>query len=282
MGFRIDIDRRWPDGVIPYVFAEKAGDIPQKRSARNIIPADAKADLEFGLVEKTVREVVRECMARWEFFVNEPKHKYIQFKPRQGEKQYLLIVGESSATSGTIGLSDMVEDSGLLTIGYKEAINAIPHEIGHVLGLYHENERNLTVTDGKTVPKYDELVGPLLCPVKDSIAALKIDTIAKDVKNKKRVTVGKYDLLSIMHYPEMLDKNPRLSQWQFNCSMKVVATYLSQISNTDWSEKDVTDYFNAQLLRKKVMNYPSADEVVSDRWLASPGDIAAVRELYAQ
>lgn len=247
MGFRVKTANRWRNGIIPYQFSEEQGKI---------------------IADDKVRETVILCMRLWEGDVQSNGGQYFRFRPREeDETPYLSIEGKPDYTDGAIGLTDLKNGTySVLTIGYQASINAIPHELGHILGLYHENERNL-VTSDQAKKNYDKDVGPLLCPMPDSIhAKFKLENLKTAINAGDRVPVGRYDLWSIMHYP------PVDNSWEWNCTQKQLTEFLTN--------NNLVDKFGKNFKGAQVINYPSADEVRKGYWNPSPGDIATLRDLY--
>ncbi|MGE3181519.1 MAG: M12 family metallopeptidase [Phycisphaerae bacterium] len=126
----IDDTRLWPNGVVPYVYAD---DFIEE----NVVPVEA-------------------AMAVWEAVAN------IQFVPRTNEADYVLIrnAGEDNGSSspfiGRNGGEQPLNIRELIyTWGQTAYTYGLAHEWGHVLGFHHTHQR----TDRNTfLTYYDDRV----------------------------------------------------------------------------------------------------------------------------
>jgi hypothetical protein len=221
MGFHVSRDLRWPNGIVYYDFHEN-------------IPNELRA-----LFEK--------AMKLWMYFVND-ENTYIQFirRTQDDHQPYSFISdGQGATSAGAIGKPR----EGAAMVNFKwsvkdaHLIGTIPHELGHVLGLAHEHERNKSINN----QPYVVAEGARMIPQNNiTIAQAKLS-------RGKYEDIGAYDVNSIMHYPE------RVPGW-------------------GWNTADVA----AVNAARRLLNYPSREDVENNYWRASQGDIEAVRHLYAK
>jgi hypothetical protein len=153
-------------------------------------------------------------------------------------------------------------------------IGSIPHELGHMLGLSHENDRN-----GVVNPQNDEERGaddvtwsntnpiPRMCPVSGQPSAWSI----KSAKTKNE-PFGPYDIWSIMHYPF------KQNLYQWNCGTASAQAYLRQESNKDPLFWTVTAFNDGATIDR--INLPSREEVELRTWSPSWGDVLTIRHMY--
>jgi len=233
MGLRVKPAAKWPDGTIPYKYSDQSK------------------------IASEHRVIVEKVMARWEGLIG---GGLVRFIPAQDEhKRYLLL--KDGGTGSMVDFIGMPADKTVATlaVGTGGLMNVLPHELGHVMGLAHENERNLRFySDPKENPKtvvYDQNVGPRLYFLKDMIGELRLPTVIKKF-NKEYDTCGAYDLFSIMHYSAV-------KGFSFDCDNKTLAEYCD---SKGWPG----------------LNQPSNDDVAEDTWRASPTDLQTLRELYRQ
>lgn len=246
MGYRVRDEKRWPNRQIPYEFSKQMMDDKYK----------------------DYRELVLACMARWEEYINEGR-LYVRFVPRTNEQKYVEIspAPGGSTGSGELGMPTQGSISKFTINTYvdkkqgRDDRNSIPHELGHVLGLAHEHQRARptfnAVTNTFTDGTGDEVAAE--DPAQARLYYLGNALFSTLAENKRKmfdtwsgayVTVGAYDVQSIMHYPEA-------QNWQWN-----YAPYRNRATAVS------------------ALNYPSVDQVVAGTWEPSIGDLYAIRDLY--
>lgn len=152
--------RIWPNGRIPYKFA--------RDSAGNI------------LVNSTTRTRLSQAMTNWETLTE----GRIKFRPKQASDiAYVMVRQGSPRVSPFVGYrKDQVSQ---LYLRDSEYLTVIKHELGHVVGLHHEQRRSdrLNYIQVRTA----NIVDSDLCRYQFSVC-----TACKKV--------GTYDRLSVMHY----------------------------------------------------------------------------------
>jgi hypothetical protein len=244
MGYRVKDEKRWPDRKIPYVFH-----------------ANMMTDQN-----REYRELILACMARWEEYINEGR-LYVRFVERTNEQKYVEIqaTGDGSTGSGEIGMPVQGNISRFTLNTYKKKRddrNSIPHELGHVLGLAHEQQRarptfdaaSNTFTDGTgdEVETGNAAQARLYYLGEARLGRTQPEDKKKmlDTWTANYVTVGAYDVQSIMHYPDA-------ANWQ-------------------WSYPPYRERATAVA----ALNYPSVAQVVAGTWEPSIGDLYAIRDLY--
>lgn len=246
MGYRVRDEKRWPNRQVPYEFSK------------------AMLDDKY----KDYRALLLACMARWEEYINEGR-LYVRFVPRTDEQKYVEIspTSDGSTSSGEIGMPTGGNVSKFTLRTYvdkkqgRDDRNSIPHELGHVLGLVHEHQRARPTFDA-VASAFTDGTGDEAAtqdPAQARLYYLGNALFSTAAENKKKmftlwsasyVTVGTYDVQSIMHYPEA-------QNWQWNYApYRNVATAVA------------------------ALNYPSVDQVLAGTWEPSIGDLYAVRDLY--
>lgn len=246
MGYRVRDEKRWPNRQIPYVFSKDMLDDKYK----------------------DYRELLLACMARWEEYINEGR-LYVRFVPRTEEQKYVEIspTADGSTSSGEIGMPTAGNVSKFTLRTYvdkkkgRDDRNSIPHELGHVLGLVHEQQRARPTFDAGTnaflagtgdEAQTDNAAQARLYYLGNPLAVSVAENKKKmfDTWSAAYVTVGAYDVQSLMHYPEAIN-------WQWNYApYRNLATAVA------------------------ALNYPSVDQVLAGTWEPSIGDLYAVRDLY--
>jgi hypothetical protein len=240
MGYRVKDAKKWPNRKIPYMCT------------------DEMLKDEY----KSFRKLIKACMDRWEQFINVDQ-VYVEFVLRTNEEKYVQIspTGDGSTTSGEIGMpTDRNYSMFRIRTNQLDGFDhrsSIPHELGHVLGLAHEHHRSRPLIENgklKAESGDEELTKD---PTKARLYWLGNPMRSKEESfadwDQKYVPVGDYDLQSIMHYPSA-------GGWQWNYE-----PYQGK---------------KGAAVAIAALNYPSAAQVIAKTWAPSPGDIAAIRELY--
>jgi hypothetical protein len=286
---------RWPGGEVTYYFVLPAPESPAHERAEE------------------ARETIKLCMQEWANRVNDDGKIHIKFTEKdantQGARCIDLTQENGSNSSGTIGYAlNGAKMTIIIGAERRAELASIPHEIGHLLGLAHENERNGRREDYNLA---DDAL-PMLCiysPEADFVAAV---VQKKDVVYK---SYGDYDLQSIMHYPAVVGwiwtcapRNPspksplpppsskskrRLSASDSKPSkrdllVQAQAQAQAQVDRGEEKAKELCQ--NAG----KPLNRPTAAQVLAqqgdddkwypkdpnDRWKPSAGDVATIRAIY--
>ena len=152
--------RVWPNGRIPYRYA---------RTSSGAIQVNA-----------TTRERLSQAMTNWEQLTE----GRIKFRPRQSsDTAYVLIKEGSPRVSPFVGYrKDSVQS---MYLRDSEYITVIKHELGHVIGLHHEQRRNDRLSYIQV--RKANIVNTTSCQYQFSVCS--------DCKK-----VGTYDRSSVMHY----------------------------------------------------------------------------------
>ncbi len=120
----------WPNGTVPYYF-----DLPPE--SENHYPKAVQ-----------VMHSIKLCMQEWMNKVNADGNLYIRFvesnKDNPKAKCFNLRSLQAQNTAGANGYKPgpNISDSVTINLSVEEQWQSIPHELGHVLGLGHENDRN--------------------------------------------------------------------------------------------------------------------------------------------
>jgi hypothetical protein len=115
--------RLWPGGVVPYVFGAPEECANPDPGVAEIIP-----------VHEHVKMRARNAMEMWEESV-------IRFVARSDERDYLVIcqwAGKNNSTSSFVGRAGGAQ---YVWTRQGAGTGGIAHELGHVIGLYHEQSR---------------------------------------------------------------------------------------------------------------------------------------------
>jgi hypothetical protein len=257
MGHRLK-KGKWPDGKVYYDFK-----LPDPDKEKEKHEAIVKLDLV---------AVIERCMAKWVSAVNSDGGNHIAFIRRTDQKVYKLIDLTQDSKNTSSGKNGYDGENPFI-IKYSEPLHhvkSIPHELGHILGLVHENDRVVGFygdADNKWTGN-----NPLMCPIKGSGANLVADFNRPNYK-----PVDGYDIWSIMHYPEI----PNLYKW--NCTYQQLAAYMKDnqdmmfqapanaVAPEEWANDGKTS---------SSFNYPTVEEVINDLWSPSVGDIFTLRQWY--
>jgi len=233
MGHCVKPAGKWPDGVIPY---------------KN----DTAKPVKDGLVQ-----AIEKIMRRWEAQIGGNRVSFVPWREGEHNLYILLQAGEGMA-SADIGRPPQGKTFTVLKVD-GGLLGKMPHELGHIMGLAHEQDRITTPYTKNAV--YDPNIGPRLYAVENSVTAFKVEAKKKEWA-ALYVTSGDYDLFSLMHYPAM----PK--QLTFDCKDEVLIQYCK---DKGWPG-----------LTPECLNSPSNDDATNDTWRASAGDIATLRALYAR
>ncbi len=138
----------WPDGIIPYVF-------------------DANVSIDR-------QDAMLAAMAQWQARAD------VRFVPRAGHENYVYIIGGGFNASDHVGMGGGLNT---VTIAGWNQPRTIMHELGHVLGFWHEIQRS----------------------DRDKYVQIHLDAIADIAEHnfeirKNETIIGPYDFESIMHY----------------------------------------------------------------------------------
>jgi hypothetical protein len=232
MGLRVKAKNKWREGIIPYKYSEDA----------------ARVGLDF-------RPIIRQAMTRWERLIGGGLVQFIPWEP--GDEYYVLITDGNTASMGD-PIGRPPDKVSKLAVGTGGLMNVLPHELGHIMGLAHENERNTRfLIDPKLDPKqvaYDANVGPRLYITNTGLGPNRLATIQRKFREEYD-TYGDYDLFSIMHYSAV-------AEWKFDCDNATLAEYCT---TRGWPG----------------LNRPTVEDVYNNTWMPSGRDIATLRDLYS-
>jgi hypothetical protein len=259
MGLIVKPEQRWPEGIIPYHFL-----MPPK-------------DMDIYAAATRLRGVIEACMGKWMASVNVGA-TYISFV----EKPDLSVVDPStvkhikidakglSGSSGRTGWSTgpIAERCMRIKVEDQKRWACIPHEIGHLLGLQHENEQNGILASHP----YSKGQIPRMCldlpadEIKKKMPPFQWSTRAKILSASE--VYGEYDPASIMHYPAF-------DAFVWNTRPKTSAGIAADPNGV----KSVTPILEELHLES---NYPTDTEVIAGTWKPSAGDIATLQWRYAK
>jgi len=270
MGFRVKDALKWPNNTVVYDF---------------VLPDPAKMSDSKRATWEDLQLVtlIENCMARWEYFVNQYSDPnsikvlpHIRFVRRLSPDDPCKLIDLTQ--TGQSGVGDNGYDTARkFTLNWEtnpESAQSIPHELGHILGLTHENNRN---TPGIA---YQAGEIPRMCPQGDM--ATRSAKATRDVC----VEFGAYDIWSIMHYPATLriddfdmyfnttkknpdpKEGPRNAQgWTWNCTDEELIAWMK-------------DHPDPVYPKTTAFNYPSLADIKANDWYPSAGDIATLRNFY--
>lgn len=105
---------RWPDGRVPFVFADDWGS-----EANN----------------NAMRSRIAQAIAHWE------EHTNLNFYPDAGGPNRLIFRNSEGCSSFVGRRDDLVDDPQNVYLNMGCDLSAVIHEIGHAVGLYHEHSR---------------------------------------------------------------------------------------------------------------------------------------------
>jgi hypothetical protein len=252
-----DDNLKWPGGKIYYDFR-----YPDTNTRTGWAQMERIEELQ-------LVQTIEACMQRWMMFVNADGQTHIEFIRGKDQPVFKLIDLTVSGGSGSGGFG---YSGGTMTIawGYPDDhIKSIPHELGHVMGLLHENDRVVGYL-GDATNAFDG-TNPMMCPRQGAF-------IAQTVASKRHTyqPVDGYDIWSIMHYPES-------NQFGWNCEYPQLEAYMR--AHPDPVFKPVRPAFTlARWNQNRAMpcplNYPTRQEVENELWAPSHGDVVTLRQWY--
>jgi len=257
MGHRLK-NGKWPDGKVYYDFK-----LPDPEKEKEKHEALVKLDLV---------AVIERCMAKWVSAVNSDGGNHIAFIKRTDQKVYKLIdltQHDKNTSSGKNGY----DGENPFVIKYSEPLHnvkSIPHELGHILGLIHENDR-VVGCHGDANNKWTGN-NPLMCPIAGQGADL-----VPTYNRHRYQPVDDYDIWSIMHYPRI----PTLYRW--NCTDAQLATYYLAHEDTLYqvpANAVVPWEWDNDGKMSSCFNYPTMEEVINGLWSPSAGDVSTLRQWY--
>lgn len=152
--------RTWPNGIIPYAF--------KKDGNGNI------------LLSKATRQTLSLAMTNWQ----RQTENRIKFREKRStDNAYVLIAPGSPMVRPFVGYkAGQVQE---LYLGSNEYITVVKHELGHVIGLHHEQKRK---DRGQHIKiRTENIVNTDSCRSQFAVCS--------DCQ-----LVGKYDKMSVMHY----------------------------------------------------------------------------------
>ncbi len=153
----------WPSGVIPYTFASD--------------------------VDNTKKNLIKNAISLWESVTN------IRFVYKRGQKTYVYFRNYSGCSS-EVGYNPW-DTERRVRVGGCSSQGNLNHELGHVIGLHHEHQRN---------------------DRDDNVIAGRTDSPNYNII-KNAVDHGAFDFKSLMMYPMgALDKKPGGKNWSVNRS----------------------------------------------------------------
>ena len=272
MGLGVKEENRWTNGIVPYQF---------------VLPEENNRYYNNAVM---LMSIVERCMKKWMESVN-TDGIYITFSKKAEptvagklddlDVKYIELKDTSQTGAGSNGKATGGHYSNVCTLPIgtrsKKLWAAVPHELGHILGMSHENERNGLLVDHPykdgDIPRLchnftrEELVRPPNLKPKTHLSV-------KD----NNVDHGDYDPQSIMHYPAF-------DAFVWNCPPK--------------NKRDVNRNVKAtEILKEKGMylNYPELIDVAPEAvdppknrnkklrdpvpWAPSKGDIAMIQFMY--
>jgi chemotaxis protein histidine kinase CheA len=269
----IKAEERWPDGTIPYYFLLPPNNDNYYKAAVQVMHS------------------IKLCMEEWMRYVNTGGLIYIRFVESNAQdataKCIALKNPAAQNTAGLIGKAPGSDISMVMTINVSNVNQwqSIPHELGHVLGLAHENERNGFSDEHKWDANNPN---PTLCldkkkedydkEGKKNVPAMwhvQIKRVLDSRGSKYGTFNSDYDVQSIMHYSQT-------GIWKWNCpgddvGAQQVCTALGRPLNRPLTNqvKAVEEVDNDNQPTGRWVPYES-----NNRWRPSAGDIAAVQKMY--
>ncbi|KFA90645.1 M12 family metallopeptidase [Archangium violaceum] len=260
MGHRLKDDgKKWPGGKIYYDYKLPDTSTPEG------------GQQQLALDRLKLVDTIEECMERWMRFVNADGITHIQFIWSKDAPVYKVIDLTRNNDGSGSGLNGYDGTRSFYIQWKRQAddhIKSIPHELGHIMGLLHENDR----VEGLTKDNPFTGNNPRLC------VTAAFSFLADGLKKKRDSyqAVGDYDIWSIMHYPET-------TGYEWNCDDKQLQAYMD--ANPDPLFRAVQPSLNYARWKQKMgrpspLNYPTRQEVEAGLWTPSLGDVTTLRLLY--
>lgn len=151
--------RTWPNGIIPYTFKTSNGNI---------------------LVSKATRQTLSLAMTNWQ----RQTENRIKFREKRAtDTAYVLIVPGGPKVSPFVGYKKGQVSE--LSLGDNEPITVVKHELGHVIGLHHEQKRK----------DRNQFIKIRTENIVNSDSCRSQFAVCSDCQ-----LIGKYDKASVMHY----------------------------------------------------------------------------------